>query len=403
MLMREICYTVLTMSSSYTSRQGDLNYAQLISDLFSFKEILLSNLIHVAEQPASVGATQDRANIIVDRLTDTETLGAILDSSGNVIAEYPAKHPKRNIVLHAHIDTHHSSDKDHTIQIFSDKVVGLGLVDNSLGIATLLTLPSILEKLQLDLETNIIFCFSANSLNEGNLHGTQHFLETTRRKFHYGICVEGFPLGRISYHSLGLLRGIINYAMPSKYDWSRFESSNSIINIVNIINRILSIPLPNKPRTSIQFSKLQSGISFDVLPSSAQLYFQVRSESDEIVEKISTEIESVLQELALSTGAIANLDIITKRSPGGLPFSHPLVTQFHKIQNTLQITPSPIASSSDLCAYIERNIPAITIGLSTCENYNLENEVLHIEPIFTGIAQLLGLIIAIDRGQVETK
>ncbi len=391
------------MSNVYSNKHANLDYSQLINDLRSFKEVLLSNLILVAEQPASVGATKDRANIIVNRLSDTESLGAILDSAGNVIAEYPAVHPKRNIVLHAHIDTHHSSDKDHTIQVFSDKVIGLGLVDNSLGIATLLTLPSILEKFQFNLETNIVFCFSANSLDEGNLHGTQHFLETTKRTFHYGICVEGFPLGRISYHSLGLLRGIINYAMPSKYDWSRFESSNSIINIVNIINRILGIPLPNKPRTSIQFSRLQSGISYDVLPSSAQLHFQVRSESDEIVEKIKTEIDSILSELALSTGATANLDIITKRFSGGLPFSHPLVTQLHAIQNTLNIKTALMASTSDLCAYIERGIPAVTIGLSSCENYNLENEVLHIEPIFTGIAQLLGLILAIDRGKIEAE
>lgn len=374
------------------------SYIELIKKLNTFKEVLISNLIIVAEKPAEVGNTRERARCIVERLSETENLGAVLDKVGNVTAEFLSEHSRRNIVLHAHIDTHHSKEMDHSLQVFSNKIIGLGLADNSLGIAVLMTLPTILRTLQIQLQSNLIFCFSANSLDAGDLKGTQYFLDNYTQNIQYGICVEGFPLGRVSYSSLGLLRGEIDYAMPKKYDWTRFETSNSIVNMVNIINRILSIPLPNKPRTSIQFTKLHSGTSYDVLPRSAKLQFQVRSESNEIVEKIKNEIESILSELALGTGATAEMRIIAKRRTGGLPFSHPLISQLREIQKTLKVPSILMPSTSDLCAFIDKGIPAITVGLTECEGYNYENEVIYIDPIFVGIAQLLGLILEIDKG-----
>ena len=64
----------------------------------------------------------------------------------------------------------------------------------------------------------------------------------------------------------------------------------------------------------------------------------------------------------------------------------------------LQIEPRLAPSTSELSAFISRNIPAVTIGISTIENLNKLNETVHIAPIPTGIAQLIGLLLAVDGG-----
>ncbi len=376
--------------------EQDKEYTKLITDLRSYKEQLLSNLIMVAEVPGEVGNTSKRAEIIVDRLSETDGLDINLDKKGNVVVELLSEHGHRNIAVQAHMDTHHNRHMDHTLQLFSDRAVGIGLADNSVGLATLMTLPSILQGLDIKLKSNLIFCFSSNFMDAGDLEGTRYFLDSYERDIHYGICVEGFPLGRLSYHALGLLRAEIHYTMSKKYDWSRFESTSSIVNIVNILNRILEIPLPSKPRTSILFTKLRSGISYDVLPSSANVQFQVRSESNEIVESIRREIEAILYELSLSTGATATLKVIANRRTGGLQFSHPLIARLHAIQKRLDLKPTIMPSTSDLCGFIDKGIPAVTLGLTNCDSYNHEDEVLYLDPIFTGIAQLIALLAELD-------
>mgnify|MGYP007069213928 CR=1 FL=1 len=43
-------------------------------------------------------------------------------------------------------------------------------------------------------------------------------------------------------------------------------------------------------------------------------------------------------------------------------------------------------------------LPAITLGLTRGENYHLPESQMEIEPMFTGIAQVIGALLAIDSG-----
>ena len=65
---------------------------------------------------------------------------------------------------------------------------------------------------------------------------------------------------------------------------------------------------------------------------------------------------------------------------------------------TLSVQTRIQPSLSDLSVLLSAKIPAITIGITQSQRLaDLEEKVM-IEPIFTGLAQLLGLILAIDEG-----
>ena len=55
-------------------------------------------------------------------------------------------------------------------------------------------------------------------------------------------------------------------------------------------------------------------------------------------------------------------------------------------------------STSDLTAFIDKGIPALTIGMTHGDALQSEEENIQIEPIFDGIAQLVAIIQAIDEG-----
>jgi di/tripeptidase len=98
------------------------------------------------------------------------------------------------------------------------------------------------------------------------------------------------------------------------------------------------------------------------------------------------------------TGARVKFREIARRRLGGTEFSHPLNVIAREILKELGVQPRITPSTSELSALIEKGIPAITIGLTDGENLGEADELILIEPISKGLAQLAALIKAIDQG-----
>jgi tripeptide aminopeptidase len=65
---------------------------------------------------------------------------------------------------------------------------------------------------------------------------------------------------------------------------------------------------------------------------------------------------------------------------------------------SLGVNPRISPSTSELSAFIDAEIPAITVGLTDGENLNEPDERIEIDPMTKGLQQLLGLILALDKG-----
>ena len=81
-----------------------------------------------------------------------------------------------------------------------------------------------------------------------------------------------------------------------------------------------------------------------------------------------------------------------------LKFNHPLVKSAVAVMNKLDLTPVSAPSESELSIFLARKIPAVTLGITHGENYHQINASAEIEPMFKGIAQIIGVITAIDSG-----
>ncbi|MDX1618035.1 MAG: hypothetical protein R3224_04570, partial [Balneolaceae bacterium] len=79
----------------------------------------------------------------------------------------------------------------------------------------------------------------------------------------------------------------------------------------------------------------------------------------------------------------------------------PLVRHTRQIMDTLEIEPRPGPSTSELSAFIDHKIPAITLGLTHGDQIHEFDENIQIKPIFKGIAQVIGTLLAIDGGYCE--
>tara|TARA_B100000959_G_scaffold21886_1_gene21162 strand:+ start:268 stop:1464 length:1197 start_codon:yes stop_codon:yes gene_type:complete len=372
-----------------------------VEALKGVRELFLANVMLFGELPAPTFQETRRIQFLLDRFHESDLHDVAMDDAGNASAILPGTRRSNVILVAAHADTVFGEETNHAMQVSQDSIVGPGSADNSLGLAAVASLPMLLECLGIRLADDLLLVGTTKSLGRGNLEGMKSFLSTRRVPIRMGVCVEGAELGRLSYSGLGMLRGEINLVIPPKYDWNRFGASGAISHLARLVNRIMEIPIPREPKTRIAFGSLRCGTTYDTVPRRGALRFEIRSEDDAMLTELEGKLEDLIDEFSLEKGASLTMEIIARGNNCGIPFSHPLVKAIRQIMDTLEITPDVTPSAGDLSALVDAGHPGVTVGLTQVENSREENETIAIEPIFRGLAQLVGLLLAIDSGHCD--
>ena len=206
----------------------------------AIREMILANLAMLGEIPAPTFGEEKRQQLLEQRLGECGLQNCSTDEVGNVLGILPGQGPEeaggQNILIVAHSDTVFSDKVDHTIMIGADRATGPGVGDNSLGLAILASLPTILERLELRLKCNLLLMGTSRSLGRGNLEGLRFFLANNTMPIKAGVCIEGVQLGRLSFASIGTARGEILCQVPEEYDWTRFGTKSAIVTLNEVIN-----------------------------------------------------------------------------------------------------------------------------------------------------------------------
>jgi len=371
--------------------------------LLPMRERLLANLVMTAQIPAPTGEESQRVRFLVDRFAEAGLSDAAADEFGNAVGRLNGKRGNRTILLVSHLDTIFPLNRDHNVAVQADRVIGPGVGDNALGAAIVSLMPTILEHLQIKLDGDLLLLGSTSSLGRGNHTGIRFFLDHLPDRVDYGICVEGMQLGRVNFFSVGTARADITCAVRPLPEPSRSYGSESALVVLNhIINRILGISTPSRPYTVIKMGKMRAGVSYDVEPDHAELGMEIVSHSDEMIEQICHEIDDIVSEMAARHAVDARLDVFFCTRAGGIPFAHPLVKSVLEVMEQLGIEPDQGHSPSELSELITRNIPAVTLGITRgIQGRRKQPDFVKIDPILTGVAQLVGVILAIDEGACD--
>ncbi|NRA38216.1 MAG: hypothetical protein HRU15_08760, partial [Planctomycetes bacterium] len=258
------------------------------------------------------------------------------------------------------------------------------------------------KELGIELQSNLILLGSVKSHARGNHEGLNFYLDNARKKPDYGLVLEALPLGKLNHFSIGTLRGDLSVDVSSNTGEKRlYDAESALVVMTSVINRIMRIPLPRKPYSVIRLGKLNAGMSYDIEPDHAELGFEVVSYDEDIIEGVQKEIASIISEMSARYDVKINVDYFLSRQPGGLEFGHPLVQASLETMRILDIEPIQAHIASELSNFIARDIPALTLGLTTGKHRLKPDDYVDIDPIFRGIAQLIGVLLAIDGGACD--
>lgn len=365
--------------------------------LATLRERVLADAVMIGEIPAPTFKEDRLVSFLRDRFTEEGLDQVTVDEVNNATAILPGRTGKKNILVAAHTDRVWDASIDHTITVTADSLIGPGIADNALGVASLPMLPVMLQTLGIELQANVVLLGASRSLGRGDLEGLRFFTDNIRLPLGAGICVEGVQLGRLSYSSLGMNRCEINVSTPEEQHWESWSVSGAIITLNKIVQQILAIRIPVVPKTSIVLGSIFSGSSFNVPSTRATLRFEVRSEEPGMVASIREQIEQLIEMTIAEQRVNVSLEVLARRKPGSIGFEHPYVKAARDILKGLGIDPKVAPSISELSVLLDKGIPSLTLGLTHGDRKHQVDETVLIAPIFKGLAQLVAVLQSIDQ------
>lgn len=363
-----------------------------------FRETLLANLVMLAEIPAPAFDESRRIEYLLQRFTECGLQSISADQAGNAVGLLPGTGGGKTILVTAHADTPFPATVNHTVTLDTDRVRGPAVADNSLGVAVLATLPTLLDQLDIRLQSDLLLLGTTRSLGRGNLSGLRFFLSHADRPIEAGISVEGVQLGRLNYASLALMAGEIRCVVEDSPEGMPEDKHSAILVMNHVIDRLRAIAQPGDPRCSLVLGMVEGGTAYKTPARSAALRFEIRMESNDSMTEVAERIDAMTDEVSMDLGASVEFEIIARSSAGGLPPDHQLVGEARAVLSALGVEPRAWRYSSAVSCFLDEGVPALTLGISTGRHLNQGSEEVAIRPMFKGVAQLIGILMAVDGG-----
>jgi tripeptide aminopeptidase len=375
------------------------NLPALVDEIKTLSDTIITNIVLIGQVPAPTFKEKRRSSLFQERLAefgvDEVTTDGYRNPIGIIRGTSPEKPP---IFVVAHLDTFFEKDIVHNYTIRKNTITGPGLLDNSLGVGVLVSLPIIFERLGLRFESDIVLAGTIQSIGKGNLRGIRHLLKTWPTPIRGAICLEGVELGRLNYFADGMIRGEIVCSIPEEKGVMYKFTPNAILILNEVINEILSLRLSQRPRARIVIGKITGGANHGKIAYDATLGFEIRSDSYKMVRSIHNDLKDIVDGIGHENEVSLDMKTISNLKAARLKFNHPLVKNTVEVMKTLGIKPVSKSTESTLSIFLSRKIPAVTLGITHGENYYTRNATMEIEPMFKGIAQIIGILKAIDSG-----
>ena len=380
--------------------------------LASLRDQIIGNVVFLGELPSSAVTFQSdddagsvdyslRAKYFGERLLELGVDECSADDLGNPVGIIKGRDPSLAPILVAtELDSLFEPKSEYHYSLDEEWIYGPGIMDNVSGAAAALCLPEVFRTLGIQLDSDLLIAGFAGTMRKR--HGiavVDYFLANLGRKPRGALVLKGGQFGRLSYYSEAVVRA--NIECVDRLDSP--EGRNMIVAATRIVDSLLAIRLPQKPRTEIVIGKIEGGFKYGAPASQASVGIEVRSTSNTEINRVMERIALVIERLRYEQGVDVRIETEAQLGAASLGFEHPLTRAAVAMLNALGREPHIYPSVSELIFFLERAIPAVTIGVATGEDRHQEEAKVLVSSFYKGLAQTAALVQAIDEGVCDVE
>jgi tripeptide aminopeptidase len=352
---------------------------------------VLDLAIAIQRIPAPTFAEQQRARFVYERFLNEDLCDVEIDDLGNVYGRLPGSGSAPPLVVSAHSDTvfpaHTSLDGSRR----ADRIIGPGIGDNSLGVASLFGLVWLLRQGAGLLPGDLWLVANVGEEGLGDLCGMRAVVGRFDAQPLAYIVIEGMALGQIYHRALAVRRYRITVCTQGGHSWVDFGHPSATHEIAVIIEKLVALPLPTKPRTTLNVGVISGGTSVNTIAAQAQLELDLRSEELPALENLISQVDSITR-LANQPGIEVTCEEIGNRPAGHISLQHPLIHLARRCLEAQGIQPNLGIGSTDANIPLNHGLPAICVGITTGGKAHTLNEFIDTQPVAKGLHQLHTLV-----------
>jgi tripeptide aminopeptidase len=360
-------------------------------------EHLIDIAIAIQQIPAPTFHEEERARFVQARFKEEGLANVSRDEAGNVHARLAGSRSGKKLVVCAHLDTVFPIGVNLHCEREAERIHAPGIGDNSMGVAGLFGLAWTLREKTQKRAGDVWLVANVCEEGLGDLRGMRAVVDRFGNTPLAYIILEGMALGQIYHRGLGVCRYRITVQTSGGHSWIDYGQPSAIHELTAISTRLTAIELPRSPRTTLNIGIISGGSSVNTIAAEAMLELDLRSEDAETLDRLGTQVEQIVHS-AKSPGVSIKIEIIGQRPSGQIPIGHPLVSQAKDCLLKVGIEPHLNIGSTDANLPLSRNIPAVTIGLTTGGRGHSVQEYINLPPLESGMNQVVDLVSRILEG-----
>ena len=407
-------------------------------------ERIIELAIQIQQIPAPTFHEQKRAEFVRGLFEREGLRDVTMDEAGNVYGLLKVKGHMSKVegqgskvegrrakgkplVISAHLDTVFPFEMDLSIRREAGRVYGIGIGDNSIGVAALfglmwmLTSPqpspmgrgsvsspqpsparqgSVSSTLPPLADGGQDIWFVANTCEEGlgDLRGMKAVTERFGGDVTAYLVLEGMALGHVYHKAVGVKRYRITARTQGGHSWSDYGQPSAVVELSKLVVQLSALKLPAKPRTTMNVGKIQGGTSVNTIPAEAWLELDLRSEGQAELAELVEGVERLI-EAANKAGVRVEAEVIGSRPAGEMSPEHPLVKLAESCVREAGLEPILTSGSTDANIPLSKGYPALVLGVTQGGGAHTKGEFIETEPVERGMRQLTRFVSSVIRGQ----
>lgn len=362
----------------------------------------LEQAIAIQQIPAPTFAEGCRAEYVRDQFLAAGLKRVETDPVGNVYALRPGSLAASPVfpdlwppvVVSAHIDTVFPANTDLTLrrELGPPRLIGPGIGDNALGVASLLGLAWALDAERVATPGDLWLVANTGEEGLGDLRGMRAAVTRLGPAAAAYLVLEGMALGRIYHEAIGVRRYRITARAGGGHSWLHFGRPSAVHALVRLGARLTDLSVPAAPKTTFNLGVIAGGTSVNTIAAEANLLLDLRSEDPATLAALTARVEELCRAAAAPEVEIG-LQIVGDRPAAAIPRDHPLVRLAAAALDAAGVREVSFENgSTDATVPLSLGLPSICVGITRGGNAHRPDEFIEIEPIEIGLKQLVMIV-----------
>jgi len=356
---------------------------------------IIDMTIQIQQIPAPTFHEEKRGEFVRKMFMDEGLQDVTIDEAGNVyglLSKDKGHKSKVNpLIISAHLDTVFPLEMDLSVTREDNKIYGIGIGDNSLGVAALFGLMWMLRERRVKLGGDVWFVANTCEEGLGDLRGMKAVVERFGPDVHAYLVLEGMALGHVYHKAIGVKRYRVTAKTRGGHSWSDYGQPSAVLELSNLIAELSSLRLPSNPRTTMNVGKVRGGTSINVIPADAWLELDLRSEDSSVLADLVGKVERLI-ESANKPGVSVEANVIGARPAGEMRPDHKFIELAKDCLYEQGLGAALTSGSTDANIPLSKGYPALVLGVAKGGGAHTKKEFVDVAPLEKGMEGLVSFV-----------